>query len=132
MEEEAWIRVEKKTRRTKPQALVQNLPQKRVEFASSEVIIPKHSSSESQRVHKLEEADGPLRLKVLSLEMRQEITNRRVAKHWTQADLNKFCSFPQNTIRDIESGRLSPNLHQLTMLNRILKGGIRYAAENRL
>jgi ribosome-binding protein aMBF1 (putative translation factor) len=60
--------------------------------------------------------------------MRQEITNRRVAKLWTQADLNKYCSFPQNTIREIESGRLAPNPHQLTVLNRILKGGIHYSS----
>jgi len=98
------------------------------QISQTQRIIPKqsHSSLHSQSMHKLEEADGPIKLKTLSMEMRQEITNRRVSKQWTQADLNKFCSFPQNTIRDIESGRVAPNQHQLSMLNRILKGGIHY------
>jgi ribosome-binding protein aMBF1 (putative translation factor) len=96
------------------------------QISQSQRIIPKQSSLPTQSMRKLEEADGPIKLKTLSMEMRQEITNRRVSKQWTQADLNKFCSFPQNTIRDIESGRVAPNQHQLSMLNRILKGGIHY------
>ena len=105
---------------------------KSVSFEEIIVIKPKQSypsssAQQSQNIRKLEEADGPIKLKTLSLEMRQEITNRRVVKQWTQADLNRFCSFPQHTIRDIESGRLSPNQHQLNMLNRVLKGGIHYA-----
>jgi ribosome-binding protein aMBF1 (putative translation factor) len=96
------------------------------QISQTQRIIPKQSSLPTQSMHKLEEADGPIKLKTLSMEMRQEITNRRVAKLWTQADLNKFCSFPQNTIRDIESGRVAPNQQQLNMLNRILKGGIHY------
>jgi len=93
------------------------------QISQTQRIIPKQ---QAHNIRKLEEADGPIKLKTLSMEMRQEITNRRVSKQWTQADLNKFCSFPQNTIRDIESGRVAPNQHQLSMLNRILKGGIHY------
>ena len=88
-------------------------------------IVPRQTFNTNSK--RLEEADGPIKLKTLSMEMRQEITNRRVAKLWTQADLNKYCSFPQNTIREIESGRQPPNQHQLTVLNRILKGGIHYS-----
>ena len=94
------------------------------QISQTQRIIPKQ---QAHNIRKLEEADGPIKLKTLSMEMRQEITNRRVSKQWTQADLNKFCSFPQNTIRDIESGRAAPNQHQLSMLNRILKGGIHYS-----
>ena len=99
--------------------------------SESKRIVPKQSSPPSQEAHnirKIEEATSPIKLKTLSMEMRQEITNRRVSKLWTQADLNKYCSFPQNTIREIESGRLAPNQHQLTVLNRILKGGIHYSS----
>ena len=88
-------------------------------------IVPKITYNTQSR--KLEEADGPIKLKTLSYETRQEITNRRVAKLWTQADLNKFCSFPQNIIRDTEAGRYTPNQQQLNVLNRILKGGIHYS-----
>ena len=100
--------------------------------SESKRIIPRQPASasapsHSHNIRKLEEADSPIKLKTLSMEMRQEITNRRVSKLWTQADLNKYCSFPQNTIREIESGRLAPNQHQLTVLNRILKGGIHYS-----
>jgi hypothetical protein len=104
---------------------------KSVTFEEISVVKPKQSypssTQQTGNIRKLEEADGPIKLKTLSLEMRQEITNRRVVKQWTQADLNRFCSFPQHTIRDIESGRISPNQHQLNMLNRVLKGGIHYA-----
>jgi len=127
---EGWVSVKKKVIAPKV---------KTVEFVSIPKVqnnIPKHtiqnrqtsqSSQSSQSSYKLDEADGPIKLKTLSLEMRQEITNRRVAKQWTQADLNKFCSFPANIIREIESGRLSPNPNQLTVLNRVLQGGIHYS-----
>jgi ribosome-binding protein aMBF1 (putative translation factor) len=78
-------------------------------------------------MRKLEAANEPVKQKYLSLETRQEITNRRVSNKWTQADLNKYCAFPTNTIRDIESGRIPPTSQQLGVLNRILKGGIYYS-----
>jgi ribosome-binding protein aMBF1 (putative translation factor) len=45
----------------------------------------------------------------------------RAAMKKTQVELNQLCSFPVNTIRDIEAGRLTPNPGQLIRLNAVLK-----------
>ena len=84
-----------------------------------------HWSPEAERQHKLDAADGPIKLKKLAPESRQQIVNQRVANSWSQADLNMKCSFPPNTIRDIESGRLTPNPSMLNVLNRVLKVGLK-------
>jgi len=90
---------------------------------------PKHVAFKDEvgKMRKLDAATEPFKPKTLSLETRQEIINRRVSKLWTQADLNKYCSFPANTIREIESGRTPPTSNQLSVLNRILKGGLHYS-----
>jgi hypothetical protein len=44
----------------------------------------------------------------------------------TQAQLNTACSFPSNTIRDIEAGRLTPTPTQLNVLNRVLRTNLKY------
>ena len=125
-----WTHVDSKKKSTttsKPTSNTKLVTAVKIVNTINKKIIPKQHSSQSDNARKLEEADGPIKLKTLSMEMRQEITNRRVSKQWTQADLNKFCSFPQHTIREIESGRLPPNQQQLTVLNRVLKGGIHYS-----
>ena len=66
------------------------------------------------------------RLKKLAPESRQEIVNIRAANKWSQADLNQRCSFPVNTIREIEVGRLTPTIGQLNTLNRVLKTGLKF------
>ena len=80
-----------------------------------------HWSPEAERQHKLENADGPLKQKRLAPESKQQIVNQRVANSWSQADLNMKCSFPPNTIRDIEAGKIVPNGQMLNVLNRVLK-----------
>jgi ribosome-binding protein aMBF1 (putative translation factor) len=59
--------------------------------------------------------------KELTSESRQAIMSARAANKWTQVELNQRCSFPANTIRDVESGRLTPNQNQISILQRILK-----------
>jgi ribosome-binding protein aMBF1 (putative translation factor) len=61
------------------------------------------------------------KLKELSSESRQAMMAARAANKWTQVELNQRCSFPANTIRDMESGRLTPNQKQISILQRILK-----------
>jgi ribosome-binding protein aMBF1 (putative translation factor) len=75
---------------------------------------------------KIEQADVG-KPRALSVEMRTEITQRRVALGKNQVQLNQDCRFPVNTIRDIESGRYCPNPSQLSLLNRILHASIKYS-----
>lgn len=59
--------------------------------------------------------------KELTSESRQAMMSARAANKMTQVELNQRCSFPANTIRDMEAGRLTPNQSQLSVLQRILK-----------
>lgn len=66
--------------------------------------------------------------KSLSAESRAEIIRRRTENTQTQAQLNTACSFPPNTIRDIEAGKLCPTGAQLNVLNRVLKTALKYSS----
>lgn len=63
--------------------------------------------------------------KKLSAESRSTLTAKRAAMKLTQVQLNQRCSFPPNTIRDLENGSLCPSNGQLNLLNRIIGGGLR-------
>lgn len=65
--------------------------------------------------------------KMLSSESKQAILQCRVANKWNQTQLNVQCSFPLNTIRDIENGKLCPTPQQLNVLSRVLKVVLKYA-----
>ena len=67
------------------------------------------------------------KLKQLAPESRQEIVTKRAAMKKSQVELNQLCSFPVNTIREIEAGRVCPTIGQLNTLNRVLKTGLKYA-----
>ena len=82
---------------------------------------------EVAHARKLAEADAPTKTKKLTAESRQEMVNKRAANKWSQQDLNQQCNFPVNTIREIEAGRLTPNISQLNTLNRVLKTGLKLA-----
>lgn len=77
-------------------------------------------------VRRLETEELPQSTKSLGGASRHSIASARVAREWTQAQLNTQCSFPSNTIRDIESGKLCPTPAQLGALNRILKLALKY------
>jgi ribosome-binding protein aMBF1 (putative translation factor) len=79
-------------------------------------------------MRKLEQADGPQKVKHLSSESKQLIVARRVANGWNQQQQNQQCGFPLHTIRDIENGKLTPTPGQLNVLNRVLKAGLKYAS----
>jgi ribosome-binding protein aMBF1 (putative translation factor) len=73
------------------------------------------------------EDDAPKKRKVLTNESKQGIITARVAKGWNQTQLNTQCAFPQNTIRDIENGKLTPTPQQLNVLSRVLKLVLKFA-----
>lgn len=87
-------------------------------------IAPK-SSSAAQAERKLADATEVGKLKRLAPESRQALVQLRVGLKKNQTELNQMCSFPANTIREIEAGRLVPTIGQLNTLNRILKTGLR-------
>lgn len=76
----------------------------------------------------LESEDGTAALPTKSLgnEGRALIVSKRVELKKTQAELNAMCSFPSNTIRDIECGKLCPTPMQLNVLNRVLRVTLKY------
>lgn len=77
----------------------------------------------------VESEEYKLPTKSLSAESRAEIVRLRTSRvpKLTQAELNTLCSFPPNTIRDIESGRVCPSPTQLNVLNRVLRTTLKYA-----
>ena len=77
------------------------------------------------------EDETPVPTKSLSAESRATIVRLRTDREppMTQAGLNTACSFPANTIRDIESGRLCPTPTQLNVLNRVLRTALKYEAK---
>lgn len=95
---------------------------------SQREIVEKKSLSNTMGAsfHKLETTETAGSLKRLSNESRQTIVAKRAAAGWNQARLNQECNFPVNTIRDIECGKICPNVQQLNVLNRILKVGLTY------
>ena len=84
------------------------------------------SNSMGASFHKLESTETAGTLKRLSNESKQTIVAKRAAAGWNQARLNQECNFPINTIRDIECGKICPNVQQLNVLNRVLKTGLTY------
>lgn len=81
---------------------------------------------EVAHARKLAESDVA-KPKQLAPESRQEIVAKRTAMKKSQVELNQLCTFPVNTIREIEAGRLCPSIGQLNTLNRVLKTGLKYA-----
>jgi len=94
-----------------------------------------HSSSQSESRRPISQqaalmrklaSDEPVKLRSLSATSRQSIIQARVALTMNQSQLNTACSFPQNTIRDIESGKAIPTPTQLNVLSRVLKMVLKY------
>jgi ribosome-binding protein aMBF1 (putative translation factor) len=60
-------------------------------------------------------------VKILSLESRQLMINKREELKLSQIALNTKCKFPfKYSIRDIESGKAAVNLTELRMINNVL------------
>ena len=79
------------------------------------------TSAAATTARTLDSATEVGKLKELTSESRQAMMSARAANKWTQVELNQRCAFPANTIRDMESGRLTPNQKQISILQRVLK-----------
>jgi ribosome-binding protein aMBF1 (putative translation factor) len=86
---------------------------------------PPKRSNEVFHLAKVEAAEAPVKMKTLSSESRQKIMAYRTLKQITQKQLDQACSFPANTMRELESGRLTPSTGQLNTLNRFVGGGLK-------
>jgi len=102
------------------------------------VVVRNRKTPSTTDIHKLQvsaavaaarrlEDDAPKKSKSLTNESKQGIITARVAKGWNQTQLNTQCAFPQNTIRDIENGKLTPTPQQLNVLSRVLKLVLKFA-----
>jgi ribosome-binding protein aMBF1 (putative translation factor) len=49
-----------------------------------------------------------------------QIRDARVAKRWTQVELNQKCSFPPGTVRDYESGVATYKQQEIDKMSRVL------------
>ena len=83
------------------------------------------SSHQAQHLAKVEAAEAPVKMKTLAPEARQKIVAYRTLKEITQKQLDQACCFPANTMRELESGRLTPSTGQLNTLNRFVGGGLK-------
>lgn len=83
--------------------------------------LQKVNNTSANAVRNLDAATDVGKRKELTSESRQAMMSARAANKMTQVELNQRCSFPANTIRDIEAGKLTPNQSQVSILQRILK-----------
>jgi len=82
-------------------------------------------SAEAIRLAKLANDEEVKRAKTLSVESRQMMMRLRAEQKWSQRDLDMRCSFPANTIRDLENGKIAPSSTQLNIINRVLKTALK-------
>lgn len=103
-----------------------------VTIHSKKLIHNDNSKPKITQTHKLmkalenAESSTEIKIKKLSSESRQQIIHKRVDLGYDQTKLNILCSFQNNTIKDIEAGRLHPTPMQLSIINRILKLSLKY------
>ena len=62
--------------------------------------------------------------KMFSQESKQTIIDYRITNKISQSQLDMMCSFPKNTIQQLESNKIGPTTKHLNTLNRILKTGL--------
>ena len=81
----------------------------------------------SAHLRAVEDADVPLPPpKRLSAAGKQAIIQGRLAKKWTQDQLNKECNLPPGTINAIEAGKAQPSGAQLNSIARALGVVLRF------
>jgi len=87
---------------------------------------PKHvvTTPEVAKLKKLENDDIHVKPKMFSQESRNAIVQARIANNLSQSDLDAHCSFPKNTIQQLEANKRAPTSKELQTLNRILKTGL--------
>ncbi len=80
-----------------------------------------------ERAHarKLEEAEGPVKPKMVTADSKQELIRARIARGLTQDKADAACALPKHTFRDIEAGKLPPNAAILRAISRELGVNLR-------
>lgn len=73
-----------------------------------------------QAIRKIEEAPIPTKPQMLTGKSRSEMAQARVAKGWTQKQLDMNGQFPANSCNAWEAGKLCPTGPQLQKLHRVL------------
>jgi ribosome-binding protein aMBF1 (putative translation factor) len=82
------------------------------------ITIKKESKKETQIIKPIQVS---IPVKILSVESRQLMINKREELKLSQIALNTKCKFPfKYSIRDIESGKAAVNLTELRMINSVL------------
>jgi ribosome-binding protein aMBF1 (putative translation factor) len=97
-----------------------------VRKAGGTTVAVAHKDPESARLAKLDNSEEVAKPKTLDMECRVAMAPARAEKKLTQVQLNTQLSFPANTIREIEAGRLLPTPLQLTRISRALGIPMRY------
>ena len=82
------------------------------------------SKSIGSHLAKLEREEY-IKPKMLSAESRQALIAARTGLKKTQAELDRMCAFPPNTLREIEANRSCPTAGQLNRLSKELKISLR-------
>lgn len=98
--------------------------QKNLAAAGASKVLAERRSTEGAHLAKLDREEF-VKPKVLSAESRKALIDARLALKKTQSELDTICSFPRNTLREIEAGRMTPTGPLLNTLNRQLKLSLR-------
>lgn len=83
------------------------------------VIVPRTNTAEAALMQKLD-SNEIVKLKSLSMEARQELVTRRVAKGLNQEKLAQALCIPANLYKDIENGKTTPQQNVLSKINNFL------------
>ena len=87
-------------------------------------IVAKSISPDAVKMRKLENDEIHVKAKMFSSESRKKIIEYRIEHKINQSQLDGLCSFPKNTIQQIESNKRAPSTKELNTLNRVLKTGL--------
>ena len=87
-------------------------------------IVAKHNNPDHVLLKKLEDNTIHVKPKMFSHESKQLIIKYRIDNKLSQADLDARCSFPKNTIQQLEANKRGPTTKELQTLNRVLKTGL--------
>jgi len=84
----------------------------------------KNSNPEYVLHKKLENEEIHVKAKMFSNESKQTIIQYRISNKLSQGDLDARCSFPRNTIQQLEANKRAPTTKELQTLNHVLKTGL--------
>ena len=87
-------------------------------------IVEKACDPDAALKRKLEDDTIHVKPKMFSHESKQTIIQFRIANKLSQTDLDARCSFPKNTIQQLEANKRAPTTKELQTLNRVLKTGL--------